>query len=149
MLLIGLSLMLPLFPVAGMTDVTLAGCAGWRRYLDVAHHLFLPALTLASIFLAALQSPLPRKHARGAWCGLYPHGAGEGTFGADTVYRHALKIPGPGGHACRPAVLGRRFGRGSGRNRVQLAGSRHVALQSILARDTPTILGILFSRRLS
>ena len=50
MLLIGLSLMLPLFPVAGMTDVTLLDAPAWRRYLDVAHHLFLPALTLASIF---------------------------------------------------------------------------------------------------
>ena len=51
MLLIAFSLMVPLFPVAGMADVTVTG-GWWVQALDVAHHLVLPAITLASIFLA-------------------------------------------------------------------------------------------------
>ena len=35
MLLIGLSLMVPLFPVAGMVDVTLLDAPLWRQYLDI------------------------------------------------------------------------------------------------------------------
>lgn len=51
MLLIAFSLMIPLFPVAGMSDVTLEG-GWWVHALDVAHHMVLPVITLASIFLA-------------------------------------------------------------------------------------------------
>ncbi len=51
MLLITFSLLIPLFPVAGMQDVTIGG--GWATHaLDVAHHMVLPVITLASIFLA-------------------------------------------------------------------------------------------------
>ena len=91
MLLIGLSLMLPLFPVAGMTDVTLLDAPAWRRYLDVAHHLFLPALTLASIFLA-LYSRLCRASMLEALGADYIRTArAKGLSERDTVYRHALK----------------------------------------------------------
>ena len=51
MLLIAFSLLVLPFPVAGMQDVTIDG-GTWVKILDVAHHLVLPTITLASIFLA-------------------------------------------------------------------------------------------------
>ena len=48
----------PLFPVGGMTDVTVEG-GFFIKTLDLLHHLFLPMVTLASIFLA-LYSRLAR-----------------------------------------------------------------------------------------
>ena len=91
MLLIGLSLMLPLFPVAGMIDVTLIDAPLWRQYLSVAHHLFLPALTLASIFLA-LYSRLCRASMLEVLGADYIRTArAKGLSEHDTVYRHALK----------------------------------------------------------
>ena len=51
LLLIAFSLKIPLFPVAGMIDVTVEG-GFFVRALDIAHHMVLPVITLASIFLA-------------------------------------------------------------------------------------------------
>ena len=51
MLLIAFSLWIPMFPVAGMSDVTLEG-GWWTHAVDVAHHMVLPVITLSSIFLA-------------------------------------------------------------------------------------------------
>ncbi|MEL6737217.1 MAG: ABC transporter permease, partial [Pseudomonadota bacterium] len=50
LLLIAFSLKVPIFPVAGMMDVT---AEGWfAQTLSVARHMTLPTITLASIFLA-------------------------------------------------------------------------------------------------
>ena len=51
LLLIAFSLKIQLFPVAGMVDVTVTG-GFFAQTLDVLHHLVLPMITLASIFLA-------------------------------------------------------------------------------------------------
>ncbi len=91
MLLIGLSLMVPLFPVAGMVDVTLLDAPLWRQYLDIAHHLFLPALTLASIFLA-LYSRLCRASMLEVLGSDYIRTArAKGLSERDIIYKHALK----------------------------------------------------------
>lgn len=145
MLLIGLSLMLPLFPVAGMVDVTLLDAPLWRQYLDVAHHLFLPALTLASIFLA-LYSRLCRASMLEVLGSDYIRTArAKGLSERDIVYKHALK------NALGPVIIlaGLQFSAVvSGAVLVETVfswpGLGTLALQSILARDTPTILGILF-----
>ena len=145
MLLISLSLMLPLFPVAGMIDVTLIDAPLWRQYLSVAHHLFLPALTLASIFLA-LYSRLCRASMLEVLGADYIRTArAKGLSEHDTVYRHALK------NSLGPVVTlaGLQFSAVvSGAVLVETVfswpGLGTLALQSILARDTPTILGILF-----
>jgi peptide/nickel transport system permease protein len=145
MLLIGLSLLLPLFPVAGMIDVTLIDAPLWRQYLSVAHHLFLPALTLASIFLA-LYSRLCRASMLEVLGADYIRTArAKGLSERDTVYRHALK------NSLGPVVTlaGLQFSAVvSGAVLVETVfswpGLGTLALQSILARDTPTILGILF-----
>ena len=145
MLLIGLSLMVPLFPVAGMVDVTLLDAPLWRQYLDIAHHLFLPALTLASIFLA-LYSRLCRASMLEVLGSDYIRTArAKGLSERDIIYKHALK------NALSPVIIlaGMQFSAVvSGAVLVETVfswpGLGTLALQSILARDTPTILGILF-----
>ena len=145
MLLIGLSLMVPLFPVAGMVDVTLLDAPLWRQYLDIAHHLFLPALTLASIFLA-LYSRLCRASMLEVLGSDYIRAArAKGLSESDIIYKHALK------NALSPVIIlaGLQFSAVvSGAVLVETVfswpGLGTLALQSILARDTPTILGILF-----
>ena len=145
MLLIGLSLMVPLFPVAGMVDVTLLDAPLWRQYLDIAHHLFLPALTLASIFLA-LYSRLCRASMLEVLGSDYIRTArAKGLAERDIIYKHALK------NALSPVIIlaGLQFSAVvSGAVLVETVfswpGLGTLALQSILARDTPTILGILF-----
>ena len=145
MLLIGLSLMVPLFPVAGMVDVTLLDAPPWRQYLDIGHHLFLPALTLASIFLA-LYSRLCRASMLEVLGSDYIRTArAKGLSERDIIYKHALK------NALSPVIIlaGLQFSAVvSGAVLVETVfswpGLGTLALQSILARDTPTILGILF-----
>lgn len=145
MLLIGLSLMVPLFPVAGMVDVTLLDAPLWRQYLDIAHHLFLPALTLASIFLA-LYSRLCRASMLEVLGSDYIRTArAKGLSERNIIYKHALK------NALSPVIIlaGLQFSAVvSGAVLVETVfswpGLGTLALQSILARDTPTILGILF-----
>ncbi|MEM7379151.1 MAG: ABC transporter permease, partial [Pseudomonadota bacterium] len=51
LLLIGFSLQIQWFPVAGMRDVTISG-GFWVHFWDVVRHLVLPMITLSSIFLA-------------------------------------------------------------------------------------------------
>lgn len=145
MLLIGLSLMIPLFPVAGMVDVTLLDAPLWRQYLDVAHHMFLPTITLASIFLA-LYSRLCRASMLEVLGSDYIRTArAKGLSEREIVYKHALK------NSLSPVITlaGLQFSAVvSGAVLVETVfswpGLGTLALQSILARDTPTILGILF-----
>jgi peptide/nickel transport system permease protein len=58
MLIVVFSLRLGWFPTSGMETVA-AFYGGWRRVLDIAHHLVLPALTL-SLFYMALYTRLMR-----------------------------------------------------------------------------------------
>ena len=145
MLLITFSLMFPLFPVAGMVDVTLLDAPWWRQYLDVAHHMFLPAITLASVFLA-LYSRLCRASMLEVLGSDYVRTArAKGLSQREVIYKHALK------NSLGPVVTlaGLQFSAVvSGAVLVETVfswpGLGTLALQSILARDTPTILGILF-----
>lgn len=134
----------PIFPVGGMFDVTVEG--GWFvQTLDVMRHLCLPMLTLASVFLA-----LYSRHARAAMLEVlgadYIRTArAKGVPERRVLYRHALK------NALGPVVTvaGLQFSAViSGAVVVETVfswpGLGTLALQSILARDTPTILGILF-----
>lgn len=144
MLLIVFSLMVPLFPVAGMIDVTVSG-GWWARTVDIAHHLVLPAITLASIFLA-LYSRLCRASMLEVLGSDYIRTAkAKGLSEAQVVLKHALK------NALSPVVTlaGLQFSAiVSGAVLVETVfswpGLGTLALQSIIARDTPTILGILF-----
>ena len=144
MLLIAFSLLVPLFPVAGMQDVTINGGA-WVKMVDVAHHLVLPTITLASIFLA-LYSRLCRASMLEVLGSDYIRTArAKGLSDRQVVVKHALK------NALNPVVTlaGLQFSAVvSGAVLVETVfswpGLGTLALQSIIARDTPTILGILF-----
>ena len=144
MLLILLCSIFPLFPVAGMVDVTVEG--GWlAQTLDVLYHLFLPMVTLASIFLA-LYSRLARASMLDVLGTDYVRTAqAKGLSEFQVVYKHALR------NALGPVVTlaGLQFsGIVSGAVLVETVfswpGLGTLAFQSITARDAPTVLGILF-----
>ncbi len=144
MLIILLCSIFPLFPVAGMVDVTVEG--GWIvKTLDVLHHLFLPMVTLASIFLA-LYSRLARASMLDVLGTDYVRTAqAKGLSELQVVYKHALR------NALGPVVTlaGLQFsGVVSGAVLVETVfswpGLGTLAFQSITARDAPTVLGILF-----
>lgn len=144
MLLITFSLLIPVFPVAGMVDVTIEGGI-WTRALDIAHHMVLPVITLASIFLA-LYSRLCRASMMEVLGSDYIRTArAKGLSESQIVLKHALK------NSLSPVVTlaGLQFSAVvSGAVLVETVfswpGLGTLALQSILARDTPTVLGILF-----
>ncbi len=144
LLLITFSLNIQWFPVAGMRDVTVEGGA-WVHFVDVLRHLVLPAISLASIFLA-LYSRLARATMLETLGSDYVRTAkAKGLPDHQVVYKHALK------NALSPVITlaGLQFSAVvSGAVLVETVfswpGLGTLAFQSILARDTPTILGILF-----
>jgi peptide/nickel transport system permease protein len=144
LLLITFSLNIQWFPVAGMRDVTVEGGA-WVHIVDVLRHLVLPVISLASIFLA-LYSRLARATMLETLGSDYVRTAkAKGLTDHQVVYKHALK------NALSPVITlaGLQFSAVvSGAVLVETVfswpGLGTLAFQSILARDTPTILGILF-----
>lgn len=144
LLLIGFSLQIQWFPVAGMRDVTIEG-GFWVHFVDVARHLVLPVITLASIFLA-LYSRLSRATMMEVLGSDYVRTAkAKGLTEREVVYKHALK------NSLSPVITlaGLQFSAViSGAVLVETVfswpGLGTLAFQSIIARDTPTILGILF-----
>ena len=144
LLLISFSLIIPWFPVAGMRDVTISG-GFFIHFLDVLHHLILPMVTLASIFLA-LYSRLSRTTMMEVLESDYIRTAkAKGLGSRSVIYKHALK------NAVSPVITlaGLQFSAVvSGAVLVETVfswpGLGTLAFQSIIARDTPTILGILF-----
>lgn len=144
LLLIAFSLQIPIFPVAGMRDVTVEG-GFWVEAADVARHLVLPMVTLASVFLA-LYSRLARASMMEVLESDYVRTAkAKGLTPREVVYKHALK------NAVSPVITlaGLQFSAViSGAVLVEAVfswpGLGTLAFQSIIARDTPTILGILF-----
>jgi len=144
LLLIAFSLQIQWFPVAGMRDVTISG-GFWVHFVDVARHLVLPAITLSSIFLA-LYSRLSRATMMEVLGSDYVRTAkAKGLSQRQVVYKHALK------NSLSPVITlaGLQFSAViSGAVLVETVfswpGLGTLAFQSIIARDTPTILGILF-----
>lgn len=144
LLLITFSLNIQWFPVAGMRDVTIEG-SFWTHAGDVLHHLVLPAVALSSIFLA-LYSRLARATMLETLGSDYVRTAkSKGLSPFKVVYKHALR------NALSPVITlaGLQFSAViSGAVLVETVfawpGLGTLAFQSIIARDTPTILGILF-----
>mgnify|MGYP003951379709 CR=1 FL=1 len=144
LLLIAFSLKIPLFPVAGMIDVTVEG--NFFDYaFDIIRHMVLPVLTLSSIFLA-LYSRLCRASMMEVLGSDYIRTAkAKGLSEKKVVLKHALK------NSLSPVVTlaGLQFSAViSGAVLVETVfswpGLGTLALEAIIARDTPTILGILF-----
>ncbi|MEM6759885.1 MAG: ABC transporter permease, partial [Pseudomonadota bacterium] len=144
LLLIAFSLNIQWFPVAGMRDVTVEG-GFWVIAADIARHLVLPMITLASIFVA-LYSRLSRATMMEVLQSDYVRTAhAKGLPMRQVVYSHALS------NSMAPVVTlaGLQFSAViSGAVLVEAVfswpGLGTLAFQSIIARDTPTILGILF-----
>ncbi len=144
LLIIAFVSVIPIFPVGGMRDVTVEG--GFIiETLDLLYHLVLPMVTLASIYLA-LYSRLARASMQEVLGADYVRTArAKGVPERTVLYKHALK------NALGPVitVAGLQFASViSGAVVVETVfswpGLGTLALQSILARDTPTIMGILF-----
>lgn len=144
LLLIGFSLHIQWFPVAGMRNVTIEG-GFWVHAVDIARHLVLPMITLSSIFIA-LYSRLARATMMETLGSDYVRTAkAKGLSTRQVVYKHALK------NSLSPVITlaGLQFSAVvSGAVLVEAVfswpGLGTLAFQSIIARDTPTILGILF-----
>ena len=136
---------LPLFPASGMADVTLAGSSWLAATLDVMHHLVLPMFTLGIIYVAQF-SRLARASMLDVMGSDYIRTArAKGVSETKVIYKHALR------NAVLPVVtmtglqMSYLF---SGAVLVETVfnwpGMGRLAFDSILRRDHPTILGILF-----
>lgn len=144
MLILSLSVAVPLFPISGMTGINTPPGA-FYYVLDVLHHLVLPMTTLSVIYLA-FYSRLSRTSMIEVLETDYVRTArAKGLNRRSVIYKHALR------NAILPVVTfaGLQFGQVlSGAVLVETVfawpGLGTLAFESILRRDTPTLLGILF-----
>lgn len=134
---------IPIMPISGMRDVRLYGDL-WVTTLDILHHLVLPAFTLATIYLA-LYSRLARASMLEILGSDYIRTArAKGLSDFMVTYKHALR------NAMMPLVTmaGLQFGNLlSGAVLVETVfswpGLGTLALDAILGRDYPVLLGVL------
>ena len=134
----------PIMPITGMHDVRLIGGGWWSGLVDVAHHLVLPATTLGIIYLAQY-SRLARTSMLEVLGSDYIRTArAKGLSEARVTFKHALR------NALMPLVTiaGLQFGNLiSGAVLVETVfswpGLGTLALDAILGRDYPTLLGVL------
>lgn len=144
MLLLLFAVKLPWFPTHGMTTVGLSGGLG-ARALDVAHHLVLPMLSLGFIFIA-VYSRLTRAGMVEVLASDYIRTARSKGLGEwRVVVVHALR------NALLPVitVAGIQLGQVvAGTILVETVfswpGMGRLAFDSILRRDYPLLMGILF-----
>lgn len=145
MLIILFASVFPIFPVEGMQSVRLRGASFWVKAVDIAHHLVLPAFTLALIYLAQY-ARLSRASMLEVLGSDYIRTArAKGASERSVLFKHALR------NASLPilTVAGLQFGNLiSGALLVETVfnwpGMGRLAFESILRRDYPTILGVLF-----
>jgi peptide/nickel transport system permease protein len=135
---------IPIFPTSGMTTPGMTQ-GGWAGVADVIRHLVLPAFTLAFVYLA-VYSRLARASMMEVLSADYIRTAkAKGLSGAAVLYKHALR------NAITPVVtiLGMQFGEViAGAILVGTVfnwpGLGPLVFKSVLRRDYPTLLGILF-----
>lgn len=134
----------PILPVSGMRSAAVS--AGWLRDgLDVAHHLVLPALSLAFVQMAQY-SRLTRASMLDVLGADYVRTArAKGLSERVVFFKHALR------NAILPVVtiVGLQFGNMlAGAIVVETVfnwpGLGRLAFDSVLRRDYPTLLGLLF-----
>ncbi len=135
---------IPILPVSGMTSADIS--RGWfPDALDVAHHLVLPALSLALVYLAQY-SRLTRASMLDVLGSDYIRTARAKGLEERTVFlKHAFR------NAVLPiiTVVGLQFGNLlAGAIVVETVfnwpGLGRLAFDSVLRRDYPTLLGLLF-----
>ena len=142
MLLLLFSVVWPIFPASGM--VQMRAPRGFLYYVDIAHHLVLPAVTLASIYIASY-SRLSRTSMIDVLSQDYIRTArAKGLSEKLVIYKHGLR------NGLIPVVtmVGLQFGQlFAGATLVETVfnwpGLGRLAFESILRRDYPTLLGIL------
>ncbi len=145
MLIILFASVVPIFPVEGMQSVKLRDAGFFIKAVDIAHHLVLPAFTLAIIYLAQY-ARLSRASMLEVLGSDYIRTArAKGATERSVLFKHALR------NAALPilTVAGLQFGNLiSGALLVETVfnwpGMGRLAFDSILRRDYPTILGVLF-----
>lgn len=145
MLIILFASTFPIFPVEGMQSIRLRDASLLMKALDVAHHLVLPAFTLAVIYLAQY-ARLSRASMLEVLGSDYVRTArAKGASQRAVLFRHALR------NAALPilTVAGMQFSHLiSGALLVETVfnwpGMGRLAFDSILRRDYPTIMGVLF-----
>jgi len=145
MLVILFASVVPLFPVSGMRDVeSLSSAESLAGLVDVLHHLVLPTLTLALVYLAQY-SRLARASMLDVLGSDFIRTArAKGLAEGVVLYKHALR------NAVLPVItiLGLQFGNVmAGAILVETVfnwpGLGRLAFESVLRRDYPTILGVL------
>lgn len=144
LLLIVFSVRLGWFPVSGMRDLRFEG--GWvASQWDVAKHLFLPALALGLIYIAAY-SRLTRASMLEVLESDYVRTARAKGLGERSVmFKHALR----NGIIPIVTVMGLQFGAIlSGAILVETVfawpGVGRLAFEGVVERDTNVVLGVLF-----
>jgi len=145
LLIIGFASKVRWFPVASMRDVRFDGNR-FQEYIDIAHHLVLPALTLGLIYLAQY-SRLSRASMLEVLQSDYVRTArAKGLTERKVVYKHALR------NAVIPVVTvaGLQFGALiSGALLVETVfnwpGLGRLAADAVFRRDAPVLLGVLMS----
>lgn len=145
MLIIVFASVFPVFPVEGMQSVRLRDAGVHVKALDILHHLALPAFTLAVIYLAQY-ARLSRASMLEVLGSDYIRTArAKGASPRTVLFKHALR------NAALPilTVAGLQFGNLiSGALLVETVfnwpGMGRLAFDSILRRDYPTIMGVLF-----
>lgn len=134
----------PILPVSGMADVV-ARKTGFAYVLDVAHHLILPSVTLAIVFIAQY-SRLARVNMIDVLSSDYIRTArAKGLPERTVIGKHALRntlIP-------IVTIVGLQFGNlFAGAILVETVfswpGLGRLVFESILRRDYPTLLAVLF-----
>ena len=134
----------PVLPIAGMREGRARGAGPGEATLDIAQHLVLPAATLAIVYLAQY-SRLARASMLEVLGSDYIRTArAKGLSDAVVTFKHALR------NALMPIVTiaGLQFGNLiSGAVLVETVfswpGLGTLALDAILGRDYPTLLGVL------
>ncbi len=132
------------FPVAGMRAIDSYGAGAFEDALDVLHHLVLPTVTLALVYLAQY-SRLARASMLDVLGADYIRTArAKGLAERTVLYKHALR------NAVLPVItiLGLQFGNVlAGAILVETVfnwpGLGRLAFESVLRRDYPTLLGVL------
>ncbi|OWU84321.1 ABC transporter permease [Oceanicola sp. 22II-s10i] len=142
MLLIVFASIWPIFPVSGMYSMRRPDGIGY--YLDIAHHLVLPSVTLATIYIA-YYSRLARTSMIEVLGQDYIRTArAKGLPENKVIWKHGLK----NGLIPIVTMIGLQFGQlFAGAVLVETVfnwpGLGRLAYDSILRRDYPTLLGIL------
>jgi peptide/nickel transport system permease protein len=144
MLVILFSVVIPIFPVEGMVSARFRG-SSFDYALNVLHHLALPAMTLGILFLAQYARLSRASMIEVLGADYIRTARAKGLNERKVTFHHALR------NAVLPilTIAGLQFGNLiSGALLVETVfnwpGIGRLAFDSVLRRDYPTLLGVLF-----